>query len=195
MIFLAGNMRWSIPARQLTSSGKFSAAPPAFWLSKWWKFSWKVCSSFKAFFRQKIHIWCKYYSTWSNFRFWATTISTRLSDQLDLCRKEGFEVFFLFQKGQNCFRFWRKFSNFFGTKFGHYLRNLSARFYRIFSPCSNKQYWERKMCFWKQFLSVSLFGFRAKTFPNSREIFQQGSQKCILLVQRIILGIFLSNET
>ena len=91
-------------------------------------FFWKVCSSFKAFFRQNLNIWCKYYSTWSNFRFWATRLSTRLSDQLDLRREEHFEEIYFFQKKQKIFRFWRKLSNFFGRKFGHYLRNISAGF-------------------------------------------------------------------
>ena len=67
-------------------------------------FFWKVCSSFKAFFRQNLNIWCKYYSTWSNFRFWATRLSTRLSDQLDLRREEHFEEIYFFQKKQKIFR-------------------------------------------------------------------------------------------
>ena len=61
--------------------------------------------SFKALFRQKILFWCKYYSTWSNFQFWATSFLTRLSDQLGLCRGEHFEEIYFFQKKTKIFSF------------------------------------------------------------------------------------------
>ena len=117
----------------------------------------------------------------------------RLDCQIrSICVGRTFWRIFYFPGKTKKIRFLRKFSSFFGTKFGHYPGNISARFYRKVSPFSN---WEKEMCFWKQFNSVFLLVFRAKVFTTAREIFQQGSQKWSLLVRRILLENLLWNET
>ena len=64
---------------------------------------------------------------WKNFRLWTKKISTRLSEQLDLCGEELFEELYFFEKKTKRFSILEGVFEFFWDKLWTLIRNFSSR--------------------------------------------------------------------